>query len=193
MKNINNLADRIIYSALNIFISRGIKKTSIDEIAKNAGITRITAYRYFDNKKELVRASFLSVVAIFENVGKEIKIEKNINFEDVLDRIKTGLAQLPQGNLMVLMEELKIIYPDIYEEVNERRIAAITNTFRSYFSSKKQISQLRNDLNPLFLQAFIEHFVLNIINTPAFTSLDLTQDEIFNNIKKIILHGILKK
>jgi AcrR family transcriptional regulator len=193
MTSINNPVGRIIHSALTIFIARGIKKSSIDEIAKHAGITRITAYRYFDNKKELVKASLLSVVGIFEYVEKEIRTKRILNIEAALDKIKTGLAILPLGNLISLMEELKRLYPDIYDEVNTRRVTSLTKMFEFYYSNRKQISQLRRDLDPLFVQAFFGDIVVNMINSPTFASLGFTQDEIFNNFKNILLHGILRK
>jgi AcrR family transcriptional regulator len=193
MTSTNNPVARIIHSALTIFIARGIQKSSIDEIAKHAGITRITAYRYFDNKKELVKASLLSVVGIFEYVEKEIRTKRILNIEAALDKIKAGLANLPRGNLISLMEELKRLYPDIYDEVNTRRVTSLTKMFEFYYSNRKQISQLRRDLDPLFVQAFFGDIVVNMINSPTFASLGFTQDEIFNNFKNILLHGILKK
>ena len=180
---------RILYSALKMFISHGIKRTSVDEIAMETGMTRITVYRYFENKEALVRAVFVSIVKVFEDSEKNIG--KNKSLEDILDGIHHGLSALPEGNLCVLMNELNIIYPNIFEEVYGRRLTAITKIFTSCFSDQKQISQFRSDLNPDVLRAFVEYFIFNIINNTTFTSLGLSQNEIFKNIKTIILHGIL--
>ncbi len=193
MKRNSGPIQRIIYSALELFISRGIKRSSIDEISKRAGITRITAYRYFGNKKELVRASFIPIVEIFERVEKEIKAENLLNIEVALDRIKAELIGLPRGNLLSTMEELKRLYPDIYNAVNTRRVASLTEIFKFYSSNKKRISRLREELNPSFVQAFFGDIIVNMINSPAFSSLGFTQDEIFNSIKNILLYGILKE
>ena len=187
----NKLTNRIIYSALENFISRGIKKSSIDEIARNSGVTRITVYRYFENKELLVRAVFLHIVNIIEVSGEYI--DEDTRFEEILDRMQAGLAALPDGNLLVLMDELKLIYPDIYNEANTRRVAAFSRIFNSYFSNNSNCSELRDELDPEFIQVIIEYLILNIVKNPVFASTNLTQDELFSNIKRVILHGILKE
>lgn len=191
METDNTLSNRIIYSALESYIAFGIKKSSIDTIAEQAGITRITAYRYFGNKKALCRASFLSVVEMFERVEDEIKQEKTLDIESALNKIKTGLSKLPRGNFISVLGELNRLYPDVFNEVNNRRIAAIKNIFEFFFSHKRQRSQLRKGLNPLFVQAFFGYMAVNIINNPVFASLGLTPEEIFDNIKTLFLHGII--
>jgi AcrR family transcriptional regulator len=45
---------RIIKSATDLFIRQGYRKTSVDEIAREAGVAKGTVYLYFKNKAELV-------------------------------------------------------------------------------------------------------------------------------------------
>lgn len=44
---------KLFDSALNLFIEKGIKKTSISDITKNAGLAKGTFYLYFKDKYEL--------------------------------------------------------------------------------------------------------------------------------------------
>ncbi len=44
----------IALSAINLFCEKGIQQTSIDEIAKSAGVAKGTIYLYFKNKEEIV-------------------------------------------------------------------------------------------------------------------------------------------
>ena len=50
-------AERIVNAALDLVLAQGVKKTSLEEVAQRAGVTRVTVYRYFRDKKGLVRAS----------------------------------------------------------------------------------------------------------------------------------------
>jgi AcrR family transcriptional regulator len=60
------MESQIIQAALDQFWAAGIKKSSMEDIAARAGVTRITVYRYFADKKELVRAAFLQMEALFQ-------------------------------------------------------------------------------------------------------------------------------
>ncbi len=50
-------AERILDSALDQFIAFGLRRTSVDDIAKRAGLTRVTVYRHFQNRDVLVAAT----------------------------------------------------------------------------------------------------------------------------------------
>jgi len=49
----NDTEEKIRNSALKYFLRYGFKKSSIDEIAEDAGIGKGTVYNYFSNKQEL--------------------------------------------------------------------------------------------------------------------------------------------
>ena len=48
---------KILDSAVGMYASKGYQKTTVDDIAKNAGLSVGVAYRYFKNKKELLLAT----------------------------------------------------------------------------------------------------------------------------------------
>lgn len=50
---------QILDAALALFLEFGLRKTSIDDVAKRAGIGRITVYRYFADKNALFQAVVL--------------------------------------------------------------------------------------------------------------------------------------
>ncbi len=50
---------RILYAAHDLFYRDGIRATGIDKIIKEAGVTKVTFYRHFPAKDDLIRA-FLS-------------------------------------------------------------------------------------------------------------------------------------
>ncbi len=46
--------DKLIKSALMLYTEKGYHSTTVDEIARNAGLSTGVAYRYFKNKKDLL-------------------------------------------------------------------------------------------------------------------------------------------
>jgi AcrR family transcriptional regulator len=61
---------RIVLAALKRYLMYGIKKTSMEDVAAEAGLTRVTIYRYFPDKKNLVRASFMHFVEALQQLHR---------------------------------------------------------------------------------------------------------------------------
>ena len=49
--------EKLLKSALELYTEKGYHSTTVDEIAKNAGLSTGVAYRYFKNKKDLLLAA----------------------------------------------------------------------------------------------------------------------------------------
>jgi AcrR family transcriptional regulator len=49
--------ERILDSALTQFATFGLRRTSVDDVAKQAGVTRVTVYRRFPNRDQLIGAT----------------------------------------------------------------------------------------------------------------------------------------
>jgi TetR/AcrR family transcriptional regulator, regulator of mycofactocin system len=73
----------ISHTALLMFMDRGFDQTTVDDIAKEAGIGRRTFFRYFPSKNDLPWG----------------------HFDDLLDRMRAHLASLPDD--LPLMEQLR--------------------------------------------------------------------------------------
>ncbi|MFI5627310.1 TetR/AcrR family transcriptional regulator [Nocardioides sp. NPDC051685] len=49
-------AERILDAAGALFVERGVDKPGMDEVARAAGCSRATLYRYFENRQALIHA-----------------------------------------------------------------------------------------------------------------------------------------
>ena len=47
--------DRILHTAHDLFYREGIRATGIDRIIATAGVTKVTFYRHFPSKNDLIR------------------------------------------------------------------------------------------------------------------------------------------
>ena len=185
--------DKLIYAALTCFFQMGIKKATMDDVAEQAGVTRMTLYRYFKNKRELVRAAFLHIVVLFENVQQKVAAAQSHDIEMYLDEIEQGLAHLPKGDLPSRLAELKRVYPDIFELFHTRRITAVTHIFNHLFTVAKEQGVLRDGLNQEVIQVYFMESVISLIENPQLVARNLSSTEIFATVKSIFLYGILKK
>jgi AcrR family transcriptional regulator len=185
--------ERLVSTALDTFLLQGIRKTSMDDVAKAAGVTRVTIYRYFQDKKELVRAAFLKEVVGIELINREFIARGHWEIDAYLDAIGKYFRGLPQGNLAARHEELARVYPDVADEFRRRRRAAIHKTFGLLLEVADSQGLVREHLHRRVVEAYFQAAVINIMEHPALTSLNLSLAEIYATASSIFMHGILKE
>jgi AcrR family transcriptional regulator len=183
---------RITLAALGLFLLQGINKTTISEVSAQAGVTRVTVYRHFGDKRGLVQATFLRVAAIFQDVQADLEQEKDPDVEHYLDRIGTKLGALPSGDLHTRMDELHRLYPVIYAEYQQAQLPALGRIFDRLFSVAERQGLLRPGINRRVAQAFYWEAIVGIMRGKALVAHRLPHTEVYTTVRDILLHGIFK-
>jgi TetR/AcrR family transcriptional regulator, repressor for uid operon len=89
--------ERIVQAALACFAELGIRRTSMDDIARAAGVGRTTVFRRFDSKDRLVEIVLLRVV------GQATKRVQAV-FESACD-LETGLTEALVASVKELRDQ----------------------------------------------------------------------------------------
>jgi AcrR family transcriptional regulator len=86
---------QILDEALNLFIKQGYEKTSLSDISKQIGYTKLTIYYYYENKDELVLAvltSFLDQVEQrLQNILHKEQLAQRMIYDLLTSLDRTGL------------------------------------------------------------------------------------------------------
>ena len=183
--------EKIMLSALAVFSERGIAKTSLNEVAYRAGVTRVTVYRHFEDKKQLVRDAFLRVEQVFKDGLADLKRNPNEDGEKVLDQIGEGLSVLPRADAFAQMDELKRLYPDVYKSVQEVRVSTLSGLFEHLFAAKKRQGRVRSDLNQQLVQAIFLVLAINLFDSPRLKSFGLSDAELYGAMKDLFCAGLM--
>jgi AcrR family transcriptional regulator len=184
--------EKIVLAALALFSERGIKKTSVNEVAFSAGVTRVTVYRYFSDKKALVREAFLRVEQVFQKGLADLEQNPQADCESILRKIGQGLSSLPPGDVFARFDELKRLYPDIYNSIQAVRLTTLNGIFDHIFAMARRQGLLRPGLNRPIIEAIFWELIINFFDNPRFKSFGLSDAELFHTMGDIFLHGILR-
>lgn len=189
----NETQDRIVRAALDCFSAQGLKKTSMEDVAQAAGVTRVTIYRYFADKRDLAREAFLSIERIFQQADHDFTADPEADVNATLERIGRDLSAFPHGSPIVRLDELRRLYPDVYDEVQAFRLAVMDELFDHLFAASERQGLLRPELNRAFVQAIFWEAIVDIFENPNLDDLGLSNEAMFRQFTDILLHGVLKR
>jgi AcrR family transcriptional regulator len=196
-KEFENKKEYILKSAQNIFGLFGLKKTTIDDISKNARIGKGTLYNYFKNKEGL----FFAVVEREKNELKEhIKIELDKNKDKTAKKkfeiyIKTKIRYLIslKNYYNIKADRLDKNYPEIkiiFDSFSEFEKKTFLNIFKDGIDKKEiKINNLNVFVDVIILTSNALEFYL--LTKEKYESTKKIFDEIdtiigifYSNIKK---------
>jgi AcrR family transcriptional regulator len=192
MKRVNLTRSKIVKTALDLYVIYGIKKTTVEDVSDKCGITRATVYRYFADKEDLVRASFMYMVELTREMLAELDSHKNYDMKKSTERIKYGINRLPQGDIPACVNELKLIYPDIFEEYRVARLASITGIYKHVFDAARKEGLLApGERNWELMPSILAEATLYITESPLVLAHGIPFKEIYANLIDLMLYGIM--
>jgi AcrR family transcriptional regulator len=192
MNEYGQTQDRIISAALDLFLEFGIKKTSLEDVAARCGLTRATVYRYYRDKRELVRASFMHMVDIVGNALNDLDKHSQYTTRKSAEYIRQAVASLPKGDLPSRLNELKILYPDIFEEYQHGRLGIIKRVYGKLTSLARSEDLLAEDgIDYEVFQTVIAESIIFITQHPLVLSKGTAFKDIYNFILDLWVYGIL--
>ena len=116
MSQLNN----IIAKSAELFLRYGVKNLTMDEIAKQLGMSKKTIYLYVANKSDLVKKVMQAHLDKEDTFIKEVQKSSKNALEENL-RTMTFMSQELQGFNAVVFFELQKYYPESYALFNEHR------------------------------------------------------------------------
>lgn len=190
--SVDTTAERIILSALKIFLQQGVRRSSLTEIAFEAGVTRITVYRYFGEKQGLVEAVCRHVACIFRRVAEGSPSDSTIQIDARLKRLGEELGQLPRGNLLAHFEEIRRLYPTAYEEFRAAREIALDRVFEQALAAATREDTIREGINLQVVKAMFWTSVVGLIENPTLIAAGIPLAELCETVTAVLRHGILR-
>ncbi len=163
---------KIIEAARQSFLTRGVSRTSMEQIAAEAGVTRGAIYWHFANKKEIFTAMREQVfLPLIDRMDENLQLE---NIDDPLEQ----LIQFLNGTIETINESLetrqtyeilmiKCEYVDDLVEVLDQMLdncARITEKIEQLYTRAKEKGQLRANQSPAELAMDTHLFFIGLLH-----------------------------
>lgn len=153
------LREKILQTSHELFVKRGIKRVTMDEIALTLGVSKRTIYEQFSDKKTLVKED----AAHFSEMMKSNTDSLIEDADNVIQGIMAVLRFI-QGMMMVVTPnyfmDMRRYYPEAFEQITkyrEMRKLSVTNML-----VKRGMKEgfFRADLNVEMVGIFINSVVM---------------------------------
>lgn len=176
--------EKILESAIDLFLEQGVARTSLDQIARQANCTRGAVYHHFANKADLFRELLESVRLPSEELFSQVE---DIERDQPLRAIQLWCEKALE--IVLASEKIQRIHTVYYhrcefvDEMNPARegelkiILEIHSRFILQLKRALELGQLRPDLTPeeasYLLHAYCTGLYFNILREPWNTLVSL--------------------
>lgn len=182
----------IIDKAAGIFLKYGIKSVTMDDMAKELGMSKKTLYAYFSDKNDLVLQILTQKINSDQSRCMLIKDESE-NAIDEMFRINQFVSGMIKNVHPSVFYDLKKFHPDAMTIFHEHKWKFVKGTIMDNIARGKKEGLYRTEL-PDELIAIIYVGATDLISTgEAFAGLDKTSDQVFQEIIRFQLHGLVNE
>ncbi|MBM4403895.1 MAG: TetR/AcrR family transcriptional regulator [Candidatus Cloacimonetes bacterium] len=189
---------RILNSAMELFLRYGYLKTSLEDIAHKAGFGKATIYHYFPNKEVL----FLSVMEIKCDelfIAMREIIDAESGFEEKIAVFIRTPVKLLYEHLPVMLEGLNQIpytYQTMVVEFGQSVRIRMCDLLTEILAYGKEQGILAGFIDPVrFVAVVYDWLLLGDPNVKITNARELIRkvDEDNETITQIVLYGIIKR
>jgi TetR/AcrR family transcriptional regulator, cholesterol catabolism regulator len=167
----------------------GIKSVTMDDVARELGISKKTLYLHFSDKDDLV-------LHVLNYEGKK----RTEDFKKIFDRKLNAIEELLEVNRYmnhmmrdhsaVVDYDLKKYYPEHYAKTQEMRRAKMYESVLNNMRKGKQEGLFRSDLNEEIITKLHVSRIMCMTENPYLSTAELSSPEFFSEVIIYHIRGI---
>ena len=191
---------QIIEAARAVFHERGVSRTSLEQVAAKAGVTRGAVYWHFKNKADLFLAMrnqvFLPVVDGFNHELLATHADDplrgiELSLLEILEVLANQPATRQTHQILTFRCEYVDEFAPVLERLHRQGGGDVAEVLLSAYSKARSLGQLRTGLNPTALAQDTQSFLTGLIY--FFLASDGDSDHYSKARKMIMDHIALRR
>jgi len=184
------MEELIVKKAKDLFFSYGLKSVSMDDVAKNAGVSKKTIYKCFDDKNQLVQR----LVSDLLSCHKQGLEQCREGAKDAIDEVLL-FSQTPFNTVAVInpgfFYELKKFFPVVHRLIADHTQHVLIPSIIKNLEKGIEQELYRNDIDLLFTAEVRVQQILTAHNPKTFTDRILQSNKLMLQLSEFYLHGIV--
>jgi AcrR family transcriptional regulator len=183
------LKDKILNSARELFLARGYRPTTMDDIARRAGMSKRTLYEKFPSKNAIASEVVENELKVFSSTMRAI-IKSSSDPLDKLRNLSRFFMKLPYpGITPIALIDLQRDLPDLWERVQKVE-KQILLEIRQVIDEGKSSGIFREDMDTSVTIAALTGALASTMSADFLLNTSLTLEEVNGTIFELITQGI---
>ncbi|MBI4429743.1 MAG: TetR/AcrR family transcriptional regulator [Ignavibacteriales bacterium] len=182
--------DRIVESASEKFLSQGISKVTLDEIASDLRMSKKTMYKFFPSKDELLRSIVHLMMGRMERQIEAI-VSSNKPFPEKMTELMAFAGKFIGRLSTQFVHDMERFAPALWKEVETFRRERIFSRLEKMFVQAKHEGFFRSDLDHTLFMLMFLHSMQGIMNPHTLSQHSFSAQQAFKGIFKILFEGAL--
>lgn len=180
---------KLLETAKDLFWRYGFKRVSVKEIAAKAGLSKMTFYRYFDNKLDIAKKVLDK--ELNESLGEYNEIlNSNSPFAEKMESIIILKTKHSDNIGIEFLQDIVSFGGEEFRSfLNEKREETTRMVMESFLRAQKE-GAIRKDLNLNIIPILSEH-ITNIASDPRLINLYDSPQAVIKELTIFFFHGIL--
>jgi AcrR family transcriptional regulator len=183
--------EAIVSSARSLFWKHGIRRVSIEEICQDAGVSKMTCYKYFSNKTAiamyLIEDMFESgIIAYKEIYDSDISYEEKV--KKMLDLKMSNAHEMSQELLDDIYKNQDEGLFETIETIKKRMIGIYLDDIRE----AQKIGEIRDDVKPEFMLYFLNNLT-EMLTDQRLVSIYSNPQQMISEVMTFFFYGIMPR
>jgi hypothetical protein len=180
----------IINRVHELYMRYGIKSVTMDDVARELGMSKKTLYQYFTDKSELVEAVIQQEIQGAKDMVSSLS-EKSLDAIDEMWHIHQFMDQVSRRHSPVAEYDLKKYYPSIFNEIMKVKRHYLYEIWKSNIEKGKTEGYYRAEVNTeIIAKTNILRFESSMESSCIFSSEELLSYDFFQEIFIYHIRGI---
>ena len=188
-KKENQKLQQLVTTAYDLFMRFGIRRVTVEEICREANVSKMTFYKYFKNKIKLTKYLLNQIFEEQMDEYRKIMVEQ-VPFQEKVKQI----LQLKHKQTEMMSQEFfsdltKNPAPEIVELLEKMRADSF-NEILNDLKTARDKGDIRQNLKPEFILYFLNHLI-EMTEDEKLLSLYRSPNELAMELTNFFFYGIL--
>jgi AcrR family transcriptional regulator len=182
---------QLIHTAKDLFFKYGIKRVTVEEICSEADVSKMTFYKHFRNKNELVKTMVTQMTD--EALAKyRALMDSDMPFEEkVRETIRMKLEGTDQMSQEFFSDYIPHADPDLHDLVHRRMQEVMDMIIQDYIEAQKR-GDIRRDIKIGFILWYLNK-MLELMEDEQLEKLYDTPQEMIMEMVNFFFYGIMPR
>jgi len=187
----NPKREQILVTGKDLFWKYGFKRVTVEEICKEAGVSKMTYYKFFTNKIDLVKTIMDNILTATLTRYKNIMASDVPYPEKVLAMVDLKREQIKEMSSEFFREYVQNDDPEMISYL-EQLSGETMQMFCEDFRKAQENGDIRKELKVEFIMYMMNHLVEMAQNETLINMYDEPQDLVME-ITNFLFYGILPR